>query len=94
MASINRVGSHKTYIRSSGQSIIVRYHNTDVVKFTPKTITLNTGGWKTNTTKTRMNQASNQYGLGFSVSQVKGVWYVSHKGKKIPFKGNTLKLRR
>ena len=82
-------------IQSSG-SIIVSYHNTHVV--TAKRVgnqwrvTLNTGGWRTNTTKTRMNQASNQYGLGFQVYQSKGAWFVrlggwneTPKGEDLPF---------
>jgi len=94
MASMNRVGSHKTYIRTKGKTTYVRYHNTDVVSFSPKQIKLNTGGWKTSTTKTRMNQASNQYNLGFTVYQKKGSWYVKHKNKVKPFKGKTMLLRR
>lgn len=94
MASMYRVGSHKTYIRTKGKTTHVRYHNTDVVSFSPKQIKLNTGGWKTATTKTRMNQTSNQYNLGFTVFQKKGNWFVKHKNKVKQFKGNTLTLRR
>ena len=53
-----------------------RYHSTDVVSFNAKKVILRTGGWMTKTTKDRMNQASAQFGLGFSVTQRKGVWYV------------------
>lgn len=94
MASLNKVGSHKTTIRSEGSSIIVRYWYTDVVKFSPGLITLNTGGHFTNTTKTRMNQASNQYGLGYNVYQKDFGWYVKYKGKVIPFKKNSVSFRR
>ena len=55
----------------------VVYHNTAVVQFNNDKIILNSGGWDTRTTKTRMNQASNQYGLRFSVYQVDFAWYVS-----------------
>ena len=94
MARQDKVGTHKTSIRSDGSAIIVRYHYTDVVKFTPKTITLNTGGYFTNTTKTRMNQASNQYGLGYYVFQKNYDWFVKYKGKTMKFKGNSLGFRR
>jgi hypothetical protein len=94
MAQQNRIGSHKTYVRSDGNAIIVRYHYTDVVKFTPKTITLNTGGWETSTTKTRMNQASRQYGLGYTVYQKDYDWFVRYKGKTMKFKGNKISFRR
>jgi len=80
MASLMKVGSHKTSIRTIEGVTSIRYHDTDVVSFDDKTITLNTGGWKTNTTKTRMNQVSNQFELGYCVYQRKGIWYVAFKG--------------
>lgn len=94
MAQQYRVGSHATSIRSEGNAIVVRYHWTDVVKFSPKTITLNTGGHFSNTTKTRMNQASNQYGLGYNVYQKNYEWFVQYKGRTLKFKGNKLSFRR
>lgn len=54
------------------------YHNTAIVQvFGNGNIKLNSGGWRTATTKLAMNQASNEFNLGFSVSQRKGVWYVT-----------------
>jgi hypothetical protein len=50
----------------------VWYHSTCVVEFDKDVIKLCTGGWRTATTKTRMNQASNQFGLGYSVYQKRG----------------------
>jgi len=94
MTQQHSLGTHKTHVRSSGSAIVVRYHNTDVVKFTPKTITLNAGGWKTATTKTRMNQASSQYGLGYTVTQKDYEWFVRYRGKTMKFKGNKLTFRR
>jgi len=57
----------------------VTYHETDVVTFTSEKVTLDSGGWHTVTTKNRMNQTSAQFNLGFTVSQVKGLWFVSHQ---------------
>ncbi len=94
MAQQHRIGKGNTSVRGDGRTMTVRFHNTDVVKFTPKTITLNTGGWKTATTKTRMNQASSQFGLGYSVTQKDFSWFVIYKGKTMKFKGNTLTFRR
>jgi hypothetical protein len=70
------------------------YHNTEVVHATPQTITLQTGGWFTATTKTRMNQASNQYDLGYEVFQKARLWYVNFKGETIRFITDTLTLTR
>jgi len=40
-------------------------------------VTLNTGGWKSATTKMRMNQFANEFcDKAFSVFQEKGNWYV------------------
>ena len=62
------------------------YHSTPVVKFNDKRIILNSGGWRTSTTKIRMNQAANQFKLGFSVHQKKYDWFVSFDGDDaIPF---------
>ena len=73
---------------------VVTLHATPVVKFDPSQIILNTGGWFTATTRTRMNQASNQFNLGYGVYQNKGAWYVSFKGNTIPFTGHTVVLKR
>lgn len=59
----------------------VIYHDTIVVKWDEVKIILNSGGWRTNTTKTRMMQASNQYNLGYQVFQKDFEWYVIHKGQ-------------
>ena len=79
-----------TTVRSEDESIIVRYHDTDIVKFTKEkgdslpflcngltTVELNTGGWWSATTKKRMNEVSAHYRLGFQVFQKKGKWYVA-----------------
>lgn len=77
MSRQDRVGKTATSIREvTPFTYAVRYHNTDVVTYNAEKITLRTGGWKTVTTKLRMNQASRQFDLGYGVSQRKGVWYV------------------
>ena len=79
-----------TSVRSEDEKIIVRYHDTDIAKFTKEinttlsdsrlyrvNVELNTGGWWSATTKKRMNEVSAHYGLGFQVFQRKGKWYVA-----------------
>lgn len=62
------------------------YHRTVVVIVNPdKSIRLDSGGWKTNTTRTAMNQASNQDKLGFRVAQRAGDWFVTWQGRELPF---------
>jgi len=55
----------------------VVYHETTVVKFKNGKVILNSGGWRTATTKNRMNQVSNQFGLGFGVYQRNFQWWVT-----------------
>ena len=83
-----------TKVYHEGVGVRVRYHETDVVVTSPEKIILNTGGWFTATTKKRMNQASQQWGLGFSVYQVASKWYVSYEGRCYDFFNNVLELER
>lgn len=76
MAQQSRLGKTATYVRTENGTTFVRYHATDVVAFNGKRIVLNSGGWRTQTTKTRMNQASAQFELGYHVRQENGEWYV------------------
>ena len=86
MTQQQRVGTHKTSIVTLEGMTSVVYHSTAVVQFNSDKIILNSGGWETATTKSRMNQASNQYGLEFEVYQVNFSWYVDYKGETIPFR--------
>ena len=85
MSQQQRVGTHKTNIVQLEGLTSVVYHSTAVVQFNNEKIILNSGGWETATTKTRMNQASSQYNLGFEVYQVNYTWYVEYEGETIPF---------
>lgn len=79
-----------TSIRADREGTHVRYHNTDVVSFDTFSVTLRTGGWSTATTKLRMNQASNQFGLGFKVFQRNATWYVDLGYAILTFVGDEL----
>jgi hypothetical protein len=72
----------------------VTYHGTDVVTWDNDTITLNTGGWFTVTTKARMNQTASQFNLGFTVYQKARVWYINFQGNIITFTDITITLHR
>ena len=60
---------------------VVRLYSTDIVMFNKDRITLNTGGYYSNTTKDRMNAASQDFSLGYKVFQKNRVWGVDYKGK-------------
>ena len=50
-------------------------------------VILDSGGWRTPTTKLRMNQASRQFGLGFHVYQKNFDWFVDlpRQNRTLPF---------
>jgi hypothetical protein len=64
-------------------SVSIRLHGTAVVRFYPNgTVKLNSGGWRTHTTKKRINQYSPVY-----VYQKKYEWYLADG---TPFEDNVL----
>ena len=90
---INKVGGHKTAVLVEDGQLTVIYHNTAVVKANPGKIILNSGGHKTQTTKLRMNQASNEYNLGFEVFQRDYEWFVTYKGQTHEFRDGITFMR-
>jgi hypothetical protein len=77
----SRVLAKNTKIESCGQdSVIVRLHGNAVVMLHESgKVALDSCGYKTVTTKRRMNQFLQANLPGYSVSQKKHVWYVSDK---------------
>lgn len=77
MPHMSKLSSYRTTVANSETHLIVTYAETAIVIWSKKanTIKLDTGGWKTVTTKRKMNQTANQYGLGFGVRQERGEWY-------------------
>ena len=59
-------------------AIAVYDHNTQAVK-------LNTGGWYSNTTKSRLNAILSEVKYGCSVFQKQWNWYVSFRGQTQDF---------
>jgi hypothetical protein len=59
-------------IRRDANTIVVQYHNTDVVTYKADgRVILNSGGWKTPTTKARMNEFA-----PLIIDQTNGIWRV------------------
>ena len=87
MTQTQRLGKKATTVHASGRHTVVTLYQTPVVEYTPKRVKLRSGGWKTQTTKVRMNQASNQFGLGYYVFQKKHDWFVkTPRGRTVRFK--------
>ena len=94
MSRWNEVGKHKTTVYNDDTHKCVKYHKTNVVRFNNKEIILNNGGWMTATTKLRMNQASNQFGLGYHVWQKDFEWFVTlPNGEEVEFEDG-MKIKR
>lgn len=95
MPNMHKIGTHHTTLETDALGRTrVTYHSTAIVLFDRTTITLDTGGWNTVTTKNRMNQAANQFNLGFGVYQRHGEWFVDYEGYVVPFNSERLVLTR
>jgi hypothetical protein len=94
MSQVQRISRNNTTVTANAVSTEITLYNTVVVSFDLETITLNTGGYFTATTKTRMMQASNQFSLGFAVYQKQGNWFVKYNGEIMPFVGNSITFKR
>lgn len=84
-----------TAVYNDDKELIVIYRGTKLVHQNKHsgTIILRTGGWKTFTTKTRMNQAANEFNLGYTVYQLDKDWYISYKNTTYPFINDTIQLK-
>jgi hypothetical protein len=70
------------YVTYKDKSYAYRLHFTDVVTYTPNRIILNSGGYKTSTTKERMNS---HFTIG-NIFQKHFQWYVQMKdGNTYPY---------
>jgi hypothetical protein len=73
----NKLSTYKTVIgMTPAGANFVKYHDTKIVQWSGIGIVVDSGGWKTVTTKRKMNQAAIQFGLGFGVYQDKHEWFV------------------
>ena len=59
------------------QTIYVDLHKTTVFIYDNDMIQLNSGGWKTPTTKVAINRALSQLNINYAIVQKKGQWFVS-----------------
>ena len=64
---------------------VIKFHETYIFTEKGNQITLNSGGWKTRTTKERLNDLILQY--GFYLHQEKSIWYIGSRkiGKTVVF---------
>ncbi len=95
MSQTHKCRGVATTVQHNKDGIYVTYHNTRVVDYDKVrgTLILNTNGWKTRTTLTRMNQASNEFKLGYGVYQKKFQWYITYKGMTHLFDNDSIEIR-
>lgn len=103
LLSKGRMGKKKvgrnTYLhRTPSGNVAVKFHETDIVTIEPdNTYTLNSGGWRTSTTKARIKKFSPA-----RLAQEKGLWYlytgqgrvIFQDGIKVNSKGKPIKIER
>lgn len=84
-------GVETTTYRNRDGALVGIYRGTEVASQLGNVITLKTGGWKSRTTKLRMNQFANSYvSSKFGVIQKDYSWFVVLGDQKIPFDGDTI----
>lgn len=74
--------ANNTYAeRREADAIAIRLHDTDILTFRPDgSVICNTGGWKTHTTKDRLNEY-----LPVRIWQKAGRWFLGENGKTVEF---------
>ncbi len=79
--------------REDGKTEVV-YYETVIVVFDDEEIVLNTGGWRTRSTQTRMNQISKAFKLGYRVFQKDSIWHIKYLNGNHPFESEKIRLDR
>lgn len=72
MAQTHTISRNNTVVIPARDCTTIILHATEIARVYPDRVELDTGGYLTATTITRMNQAANQMRLGFSVSRAGG----------------------
>jgi hypothetical protein len=82
--------ANNTYLSKDGDDFVVTLHSTKIIRISPENeIVLNSGGYRTKTTKQRLNEFSKA-----SVNQKSGIWYINdiafYDGVKIDANGSLI----
>lgn len=72
---------YATYLHNRGEYFAIRHHETDIIKIFPRKTVLDCNGWKSRTTKDRLN-----YYSPASIWSDKGIWFASFNGKTVLYK--------
>ena len=69
---------NNTYLTKTENGYGIKLHDTIIVEYTPQKTILNSNGWQTVTTKSRMN---NYMPSGYSLYQEQGIWFIAKHGE-------------
>lgn len=72
MPRLNKISKHNTTVVPKPECTVVTLHQTEIAKVYPDRLELDTGGWLTTTTLTRMNQVCREMQLGYTLSRAGG----------------------
>jgi hypothetical protein len=81
MVQTHTISRNNTVVVPGSDYTAVILHQTEIVRVFPDRVELDTGGWLTTTTITRINQTANQMRLGFSVSRKGGKLSAYYRGR-------------
>ena len=88
MGQTQHLTNYRTTVHDRDGITVVTYVKTAIASFDGETITFDSGGWRTTTTKANMNRACNQFGIPCRVFQKKHEWYVDTPKGTVPFEDN------
>lgn len=69
------IGPNTTLRQRHDNKITVRLYSTDILTVTRQTVTINSGGHRTLTTKNRLNALLND--SGYAITQKNNTWYIN-----------------
>lgn len=79
---------------AGGPAAVIRFHETVIAKVGRKSIHLADGGWRTSTTKSRINAVLQEFAPpGTRVFQTAGQWYLYQGGVVERWEGKAVVLR-
>lgn len=83
---------NNTYAHKEGENVVIRLHGHGIIIYTPDNVILDSCGWKTNTTKDRLNTYS-----PIRINQLKGFWYTFqgldfYDGITFDYQGNIVSI--
>jgi len=94
--NMHKIGRHKTVMYVDNNDVCLKLYNDIIMRINDDRILLDTHGFFTNMTMTRMNQASNQLKLGYWITEDRetGIWKVRFNKQDILFESDSLTLTR